>query len=293
MNKAMRHFLRLISRLILWLPDKQFLQLRFRISMGQSLNLKNPKTFQEKIQWLKLYNRKPEYITMVDKNAVKDYVAKIIGKKYIIPTLKVWDKAEDINLDKLPDKFVIKTTHGGGSNGVIVCRDKSKLDIKRVKNDIRESLKSDIFKNYREWPYKHVPRKILAEELIEIPNKSDLTDYKIYCFNGTPKYIQVIQDRNTKETIDFFDTEWNHQPFVGLNPNCSNATIIPDKPNNFKEMLEIAKKLAQDIPFVRVDCYNVGNRIYFGELTFYPASGLGKFTPAHWDKIFGDMLQLT
>lgn len=275
----------------LW-PDKIYLQLRFRLEMGKKLDLNNPKSFTEKIQWLKLNNRKQEYITMVDKYSVKDYVGKLIGKDYIIPLIGVWDKVDEIKFDGLPSQFVLKTTHGGGGSGVIVCRDKSKLDITDVKRKLNNSLKFDIYKNYREWPYKNVPRKIIAEQLLEIPDKEDLTDYKFFCFNGEPKYIQVIQDRNTEETIDFFDTYWNHQPFVGLNPKCRNANTIPSKPKKLEEMIEVARKLSKDIPFVRVDVYNIDSKVYFGELTFYPASGFGKFTPEGWDLKLGNMIKL-
>lgn len=299
MNNIIRYIKRplfiadaLIQKLAPILPDKLYLSLLYKCRMGKWINWANPITFTEKIQWLKLYDRKPEYTTMVDKFAVKNYVTERIGREYVIPTIGVWNIPEDIDFDSLPQKFVLKTTHGGGGGGVIVCSDKSKLDIEAAKKKLTASLKSDIYTNYREWPYKNVPRRIIAEKFIEIPGKKDLTDYKIYCFNGVPRYIQVIQDRHTKETIDFFDTEWNHQEFYGLNPVPKPAEAPVPKPANLSDMLRVAKKLAKGTEFVRVDVYQVNDGIYFGELTFFPASGMGTFTPVEWNVRLGDLLKL-
>lgn len=275
----------------LW-SDEMYLKIVYRLKMGKPLNLKAPQTFQEKIQWLKLYNRRPEYTTMVDKFAVKDYVSRIIGSEYIIPTFGVWDKFSDIDFDKLPNKFVLKTTHGGGSCGVIVCRDKSEFDKDKARRLLEASLNSDIYLALREWPYKDVPRRIIAEQLLEIPDSNDLSDYKIFCFNGEPKYIQVIQDRHAKETIDFYDTAWKHQEFIGLNKSAVPGKLLP-KPDNLAEMLDAARQLARNTVFLRVDLYRVDNRIYFGETTFYPASGFGSFTPEEWNNKLGDLLLLS
>lgn len=279
-------------RYLKWLPDKIYLSILFRAKLGKWINWKNPQTFNEKLQWLKLYNRNPKYTTMVDKYAVKDYVASIIGNEYIIPKLGVWNTPEEIDFDALPDKFVLKTTHGGGGGGVVICRDKATFDIEAARRKLNCSMKSDIYKIYREWPYKKVPRRIIAEKFIEFPDKTDLTDYKIYCFDGEPKYIQVIQDRHTKETIDFFDTDWNHLEFFGLNPIARPANQPIPKPANLEDMLRIAKKLSHDTKFIRVDLYHTGEDVYFGELTFYPASGLGTFTPTDYNHILGKMIEL-
>lgn len=288
--------LRILHRFFTWLPDRLFLKIKFKFEMGHSLNLEDPKTFQEKIQWLKLFNRQPEYILMVDKVAVKDYVERKIGKEYIIPTLGVWNSPEEIDFNLLPDKFVLKTSHGGGGGGVVICKNRINFNIDSAKRKLQHSLDTDIYTYFREWPYKKVPKRILAEEFIEIPRKQDLTDYKIFCFNGVPRYIQVIQDRNTKETIDFFDTEWNHQDFYGLNPLdrmiATQAEKPIEKPTKLSEMLEIASKLSADIPFVRVDLYHTDEKVYFGELTFFPASGLGTFTPLVWNTILGEMINI-
>lgn len=281
----------LVRRLGQWLPDELYLRLLYLFEIGKRLNLKRPRTFQEKIQWLKLNDRRPEYTNMVDKYAVKDYVSKMIGPEYVIPTLGVWNSFDEINFKKLPNKFVLKTTHGGGSCGVVICSDKSIFDIHKARRILETSLNSDIYTIMREWPYKNVPRKIIAEQLLEASNGMEIADYKIFCFNGEPKYIQVIKDRTTHETIDFFDTEWNHQVFTGLNPYSNSLEPIP-RPNNLEQMINIAKLLAKNKPFVRIDMYIVNNKVYFGEITFYPASGFGFFMPSEWDYLIGDLLIL-
>lgn len=274
------------------LSDKLYLKFLWWLHYRKRLNLKSPKRFTEKLQWLKLYDRNPKYTSIVDKYSVKAIVREKIGEDYIIPTLGIWDKPESIDWLSLPDKFVLKTTHGGGSKGVIICKDKDNLNKEDVIKSLNRAIKQNPYIKLVEWPYKNVPRSIIAEKFLEIPEKTDLTDYKIYCFNGEPQYIQVIQDRNTKETIDFFDINWIHQSFIGLNPNCSNALQVPPRPKKLYEMLEVAKKLAKDIPFVRVDLYNVKGKVYFGELTFYPASGFGIFTPESVDFVLGKLLKL-
>lgn len=280
----------IIHKLSHIVPDKLYLQIVYRREMGKFLNLRDPKTFQEKLQWLKLYNRKIIYSTMVDKYKVKDYVSNIIGKKYIIPTLGVWDNANDIDFENLPDKFVLKTTHDSG--GVIICNDKSQFDRQRVISILNNRLLNKVFFSNREWPYKNVIPRIIAEEYIEMPDGKEMIDYKIYCFNGVPKYIQVIQNRATDETIDFFDIRWNHQEFTGLTKKCKKSKEEIIEPKNLKEMITIGAKLSVNIPFVRIDLYNISGRIYFGEITFFPLSGLGSFTPAIWNEKMGDLIRL-
>lgn len=288
----------IVKNFLGFLPDKLYLSLRYRCQMGYWINWKNPKTFTEKLQWLKVYDYKPEYTKMVDKLAAKDYVASRIGEVYIIPTLGVWDKVEDIDWDSLPDQFVLKTTHGGGGCGVVVCSDKTHFDKAKAIEKLQTSMHSNAGKTYREKPYLNVPRKIIAEKFMaERKAKgnakiSDLPDYKFFCFNGKPYYCQVIRDRHTKETIDFYDMEWNHMPFVGLNPVARNGLTPVDCPENYDEMKDICRKLAKDIPFVRVDLYVIDDKKYFGELTFYPASGFGVFTPEEWNGKLGDLLTL-
>ena len=271
------------------LPDSLFLRIKYWLMTGHVLHLRHPKRFTEKIQWLKLYDRKPEYTMMVDKSAVKNYVSDKIGGKYVIPTIGVWTDAQDIEFEKLPSKFVLKTNNGGGSNSVLVCRDKSALDMNAVRCRFNNALNTSIYQFYREWPYKDVSPRIFAEQLIETNFGSDLPDYKFFCFNGEPEYCQVIRNRTKNETIDFFDKNWIHQDFCGLNPAVRCGGFV-DKPINYDEMLSIASNLSQGIPFLRVDLYNVMGKIYFGELTFYPASGLGRFTPEVWDFILGSKI---
>lgn len=292
-----KHPWRLIGSVVYHTPklwtDSFYLKIQFRSQMGYHLNLKHPTTFSEKLQWLKLYNRLPDYTMMVDKVKVKEYVASIIGEEYIIPTLGVWDDPEKIDFDALPNRFVLKCNHNSGL-GMYICKDKSKMNIEKVKDELRKGLKQDYYLTNREWPYKNVPRRILAEKYIDpAPNVQDLPDYKWYCFNGEPKYCQVIQDRSTKETIDFFDTDWNHQEFVGLNPAAGPAAVMPAKPANLEIQIRIARELSKDLPFSRIDLYTSGGTTYFGEITLYPASGFGVFRPDQYNEILGEMVKLT
>ena len=270
--------------------DENLLRKLYRFRMGKKLNIDNPQTFCEKLQWLKLYNRKPEYTQMVDKYAVKEYVANIIGEEYIIPTIGVWDRVDDIDWDVLPNQFVLKCTHDSG--GLIICKDKSTLDIKKAIRKLKKSMKRDYFYENREWPYKNVKHRIIAEQYMEVEGQEDLTDYKFFCFNGEPKYCQVIRDRNTKETIDFYDMEWNHMPFVGLNPIVKNGETPVAEPICIENMICICKKLSRNIPFSRIDLYVINGKEYFGETTFYPKSGMGVFSPNEWDYILGDLIKL-
>lgn len=281
-----------------WIPDKQYLQILYYLKMGKRLNLKNPQTFSEKMQWLKLYNRKPEYTIMVDKLAVKDYVAHIIGAGYVIPTLDVWERPEDIDFDRLPNKFVLKTTHGGGSSDVVICKDKTHFDRETAVEMLKRGMKKNIYKSLREWPYKNVPRRIIAEKYIEDWANLDgeMTDYKFYCFNGIPVYCQVIGNRHTTETIDFFDMDWVHQLFYGLNPLggpfAFPAGITPSCPPHLDEMKNMAERLAINTLFCRIDLYDTTRQPYFGEYTLYPASGIGIFSPTEYNDILGRMIKM-
>jgi hypothetical protein len=284
-------FKRVYNNLLWILPDELFLKIKFRQMMGRNLNLKNPQTFSEKLQWLKLYNRRPEYTTMVDKYAVKDYVAKIIGEEYIIPTLGVWDKPEDIDWDSLPNRFVLKCTHN--SNGLVICRDKSSLDKEKTIRKLRLGLRQNYYRKTREWPYKNVPRRIIAEKYIEpAPDLKDLPDYKFFCFDGDVKALFVATDRQKEGEevkFDFFDADFNLLPFK---QGHEHAAITPKKPKNFELMKQAAAKLSKGLPHARVDLYEVGDKVMFGEITLFHFSGLVPFKPEEWDKIFGDMLTL-
>ena len=272
-------------------PDKLFLKAQFRMAVGKKLNLKNPQTFSEKLQWLKLYDRRPEYTTMVDKYAVKEYVANIIGSEYVIPTLGVWERVEDIEWDSLPNQFVLKCTHDSG--GLVICRNKTELDIQNAKRILNNSLKRDYYMGNREWPYKNVPRRIIAEQFIEPrPDINDLPDYKFFCFDGEVKALFIATDRQREGEdvkFDFFDADFNHLPFK---QGHENAELTPSKPANFELMKRVAGQLSKGCPQVRVDLYDVGNKVLFGELTLYHFSGMVPFRPEEWDRWLGDMLTL-
>lgn len=274
------------------LPDKTFVKLYYRFSMGKKLDLKNPRTFTEKLQWLKLYDHNPLYTTLVDKYAVKPWVAERIGEQYIIPTLGVWNSFDEIEFDKLPDQFVLKTTHGGGSIGVVICKDKSTFDKEETRKKLERSMKISGYQKHREWPYKNVPRRILAEQYLEPdPILNDLPDYKFFCFNGEPRYCQVVSGRNRKKCIDFFDKEWNHQPFREPK-KFPNADIELQRPKYLDTMWQLATQLAEGKPFSRIDFYELEDGARFGEITFFPTSGLGIFEPEEYDAFLGEMIKL-
>ena len=276
------------------LPDYLHLKLMYKIRTGKRLNISNPKTFNEKLQWLKLYDRNPLYSQLVDKYEVRKYVSKEIGDKYLIPLIGVYDNFSDINFEKMPNDFVIKCTHDSG--GVIICRDKSTFNVHEAKDKINKSLKNNYFYSGREWPYKSLKPRIICEKLLSQDNKnSDLIDYKFYCFNGSPKYCQVIKDRGKDETIDFYDNQWRRMKFTGLhNPGkpYPHAVTDQEEPDRYKDMIEVAKKLSKGLPFLRVDLYCINGSIYFGELTFFPFSGYGVFDPPEWNYKMGDLLNL-
>ncbi len=272
--------------------DEIYLRVLFKLYMGQKLSLSAPKTFAEKIQWLKLYNRNTLFIKLVDKYEVKSYVADIIGEEYIIPTLGVWDSFDDIDFDLLPNHFVLKTTHDGGGAGVVICKDKKSLHIKNARTIIKRSLRRRPYKIFREWPYKGVKPRIIAEKYLCDDHLEEIPDYKFYCFDGIPMYCQVIRGRKSNETIDFYDMQWNHMPFVGLNPVVKNGPNPVVKPQNLAEMVLLCEKLAKGLIFSRIDLYIVNNKVYFGEITLFPAAGIGEFTPKEWNYKLGDLIKL-
>ena len=258
--------------------------------LHQEPAINNPKTFNEKLQWLKLHDRRPEYTIMVDKYKVRDYIKEKLGEEYLIPLLGVWDHPRKIDFDVLPRQFVLKCNHNSGL-GMCICKDKSVLNIRRVRAGLRRGLRQDYYLTGREWPYKNVPRKIIAEQFMR-SDGGGLTDYKVHCFNGEPKLILVCKDRFSKTglTEDFFTVRWEHLDM--RRPTHPNALNEIAKPAELSEMLALAKKLSEGIPFLRVDFYIIEHRIYFSELTFFPASGFEKFVPEEWDAVLGSCLQL-
>ena len=272
------------------LSDERFLKLAYKINLKKQLNLEHPVTFNEKLQWLKLYDRKPEYITMVDKYAVKQYVAERIGEEYIIPTLGVWDKFEDIDFDSLPNQFVLKCTHDSG--GLVICRDKSNFDIQAAKKKITKCLKQNYYYAHREWPYKNVKHQIIAEVYMEDSVTAELRDYKFFCFNGEPRMLFVATERQKEGEevkFDFFDMEYNHLDVRNGHPN---ASVPPAKPSQFELMKKLAAVLSHGIPHVRVDFYEVDGKVYFGEMTFFHFSGFVPFEPEEWDVRLGEWISL-
>ncbi len=284
------NFLRGVTmRFFGWLPDSLYLRLIYLFIMGKPLHLYKPETLNEKIQWLKIHDHNPRHTDMVDKLAVKKIVSEIIGKSHVIPTLKVYDSVDNINISELPEQFVLKTTHGGGSGGVVVCKDKGRFNLEAAKAKLTKSMQS---KNgrYREWPYGGVPRKIIAEQYMEDEN-GELRDYKFFCMNGEPRFLFMASGRMSHDelTFDFLDLDYNQLPVKNGHPNSKTP---PAKPENFELMIEIARKLSCGEPFVRVDLYNIRGKIFFGEYTFFHFSGLTPFEPEEWDKKFGDMITL-
>ena len=275
-----------------FISDKTYLRFKYWLNMDKKLDLKNPKTFNEKLQWLKLYNRKPEYTRMVDKYAVREYIKEKLGEEYLIPLLGVWDSPDDIDFDKLPNQFVLKCNHNSGL-GMCICKDKLKLDIDKVKKELKKGLKQNYYLTGREWPYKDVPRKIVAEKYMVDESGTELKDYKLFCFNGKVQYIQVDFDRFTNHKRNFYDTAWNYVPFTTCYP--TDASRIIDRPILLEKMIYIAEQIARSlggVPVVRIDLYYIVDRIYFGEITFYHGSGYEKFYPSEWDYKLGKMIDL-
>lgn len=272
------------------IPDKEFLETRFFEVHRRVINWDNPITYNEKLQWLMLYDRNPQYSKMVDKYEVKRYVAENIGEKYIIPTLGVWKRFDEIDFDTLPNQFVLKCTHDCGS--IVICKDKKKFDIEAARDKLEKALLCNFYNLTREWVYKDVEPRIIAEAYMEDAEAKELRDYKFFMFNGEAKALFVAQDRTdeTEETkFDFFDMDFNHLNFINGHPN---AKKVPEKPKMFDEMQTLAEKLSESIPHVRVDFYEVNGAVYFGELTFYHWGGLVPFEPEIWDEIFGSWIQL-
>lgn len=272
------------------MPDDVYLHKLYKASMGKELDLVNPKTFNEKLQWLKLYNRRKEYTKMVDKYEVRNYIADTIGQEYLIPLIGVWENPKAIDFSILPEQFVIKCTHNSGL-GMTICKNKSILDISTTKRNLHRGWKQDYFKLNREWPYKDVTHRIIAEKYMD-DGRGQLRDYKFHCFNGKCEFILVCDNRfaSTGVTEDFYSPDWEHLDIK--RPGIKNTDTIQNCPEKLTEMINLAEKLSEGIPFVRIDFYLVNHMVYFGEITFFPASGLKGFVPEEWDLRFGELIQL-
>lgn len=276
-----KDIMRRFSRII---PDGIYLRLKYYMRTGEFLHLHNPTTYTEKLQWLKLHDHRPFYTTLVDKYEVKKYVAEKLGESYVVPLLGVWENVEDIPFQDLPEQFVLKCTHDSG--GLQICKDKSCFDVAGAKKKINRVLKTNYYWISREWPYKNVKPRVIAEKYLEDTRTGENRDYKFFTFNGEPKVMYIATGRGSGETYgDFFDMEFQH---LDLNIDHRNAPVCPEKPTCFEEMKQAAAILAQGIPQVRVDFYEIDGHVYFGEMTFFHCGGFMKFTPDRWNKIFGD-----
>lgn len=272
-----------------FLPDYIYLKIMYRCIIGKKLKLKNPTTFNEKLQWLKLYDRKNEYSMYVDKFEVRTYIKDTIGEEYLIPLIGVYEDAKDIKFDNLPQKFVLKCTH---DSGTVIIQDGNKtISEEEVVKKLNKGLKRNYFWLQREWPYKNVKPRIICEKYMEDYSQNEILDYKIMCFNGEAKCLFICSDRNSKEglKVDFYDINWNKMRFERHYPN-SNKEF--EKPKNFNKMIEFAERFAKGIPFIRVDFYEINGELYFGELTFYPGSGFEEFTPESYDNLLGEWIHL-
>lgn len=271
-----------------WIPDKLHLKLMMKAMMGKWANLDAPVSFNEKLQWLKLHDHNPLYTRLVDKYNVKEWVADRIGSQYVPKTFARWDRIEEIDISNLPDRFVLKTNHDCG--GIAICSDRKAFDLDGAKRKLAEHLRCNYFWGGREWPYKDVEPCIIAEEYLEPNVSGDLLDYKFMCFDGRVRCAFTCTGRAAGDLrVDFFDTDWSHLPFTRHYPNADEP---PERPRRLEEMIEFAERLSKGIPFVRVDFYEQGDRVLFGEMTFYPGSGFEEFAPEEWDEKLGSWIEL-
>lgn len=278
----------LASKGIINYDDEKYLKFVYKEKMNKELDLDNPKTYNEKLQWLKIHDRKDEYTKMVDKYSVREYIKETIGEEYLIPCLGVYNDVNEIDFDKLPNQFVLKTTHDSGT--AIICKDKTKLDKEKTIKKLNKSMKRKYFYLWREWPYKNVKPRIIAEKYMQDENNSSLIDYKIYCFDGQPKMMFTIRDRDIGAKSDFYDMDFNK---LDIQQEYPNSEITMNKPNQLQEMIDLCKILSKNIPHVRVDFYIIDNKLYFGELTFFDSAGMAKFTPEKYDEILGSYIDLS
>ena len=270
------------------ISDELFIRIQYRLLKGGRLNLSKPATMDEKLQWLKIHNRDPRLTQLVDKLAVKQYIAETIGEQYVCPVLKTWDSVGDISLDDLPDSFVLKTNHSGGNTGVVLCKDKSSFDLEAAKEKLESAMHTDIYRRYREWPYKNVPHRVFAEKYLG----DNLTDYKFYCFNGTADCVLTCVDRQLGDPkFYFFDRDWKLCRYNKRGKEAPADFTLP-RPGNIDELFDLAALLSKGFPFVRMDFFDVDGKIYFGEFTFYPASGYDPNRLPETDLMFGNKIDL-
>ncbi len=300
MKITKRIFVEMRNRdLLRWVPDKAYLSFYYKLINGVKPDLDLPRLFTEKLQWLKIHDHNPVYTVMADKYLAKEFVSERVGAQYVIPAMGVWETPEQIPFDDLPQKYVLKTTHDSGG---IVIVDKSKgVDREKIKAFLQGHLDRDLYSRTREWPYKDIPHRIIAEaylensvEIIDGERREILLDYKFYCFNGEPKFLYVgysnMKNGQKHDQLTFFDLNWEAPPFY--RSDHEQLPFAVKKPAKLDEMIEICKALSKDVPFVRVDLYYVNDTIYFSELTFSPGSGFAQFEPLEWEKRIGDWITL-
>lgn len=276
--------------LLNWVDDKKYLCQKYRLKTGKSLDFDNPKTFNEKLQWLKICDRKDIYTTMVDKYEVKEYVANVIGDEYIIPTIGVYNKFDDIDFAKLPHQFVIKCTHDSG--GLVIVKDKSVIDIKKIRKKINKCLKRNYYYSGREWPYKNVKPRIIVEKYMEDKKYKSMRDYKFFCFNGRPEIMYLsegLEDHKTAR-MSFYDMDM--ELIDCRRSDYAMLDYTPEKPKNFDKMKKFSAILSNNIPHIRVDWYEINGKLYFGELTFSTCGGMVPFADEKWNKKLGDLINL-
>lgn len=283
---------RIIQSLSKGIPDELYLKLLYKRTLGRELKLNPPESFNEKIQWLKLHDRKPLYTQIVDKYEAKKYVANIIGGDYIIPTFGVWKKFDDVDFDSLPNEFVLKCTHDSG--GLVICRDKERLNIEEARRKINRSLARNYYWYGREWPYKNVEPRIIAEQYMQDDDSkaNSLIDYKFYCFNGNPEFLYISKGLENHKTarISFVTLDWQFANYK--RKDYQGFDVLPKKPKNFDKMIKVCKQLSQGFPFLRVDLYEINGRIYFSELTLSPCTGMMPFEHIEDDYKIGELLNI-
>lgn len=273
-----------------FINDKMYISIKYYLIFKKKIDLENPKTINEKIQWLKLYDRNPKYVSLVDKIEVRRYVSQKIGEKYLVPILGIWNNVNEIDIDSLPKQFVLKCSHDSGS--IVICKEKSKFNVNEAKCKLNKKIKRNLYWWNREWVYKNLKPRVIAEKYLEDKVTGELRDYKFFCFNGKCKGLFIATNRQNNSiplSFDFFDINFNH---LDVRQGHPNADVIPNPPINIKEMITLAEKLSDDIPFVRIDFYEVEGKTYFGEMTFFHDGGFVQFDPNYWDERFGTLLQL-
>ena len=288
-EKVLNAMMRALERVNPLFPDDLYLRLHYYFAMGKRLHLNAPRTMNEKLQWLKIHQKDPLLTKLVDKVTVKEYVAEKYGEDLVCPLLGVWDSVEEIDFDSLPDQFVLKTNHSGGSNGVVICSDKSLFDIDQAKRKLSLSMNHDLFPRFREWPYKNVKKRVFAEKFLG----KDLVDYKFYCFNGVADCVLLCVDRQIgSPKFYFFDRDWNLLRYNKRGKAAPEGFTLP-KPENIDTLFELAARMSEGFPYVRMDYFDVDGHCYFGEYTFYPASGFDSNRLPETDRLFGDKIDLS